>query len=376
MANPISRSLKEVTVFATGDPNEPSTWSNIPYFLVEALRRKQVQVHTVNLEMSKPLKLAYDASFRLPLKLLAPKSEYAYFRCPVNQWDVDRRIKAALRRYPNSQLNLFLTFSFTAAPFTATPSVQICDWPFEYRIGHFGKRKPDLLERETIRRERRCMESSSLVVSLFPGVAKHLATEYPKATTVIDEPEQLVSAKVNSSDILFIGAPHYRGGLERLVEAFRVLKMASPELRLHVVGMTEQQLGMTEAGMTCYGYLDKGIPEQRATYEALLKKARVIVNPTPKWGGFSSLVEAMYFGTPVVTTPYGEFVESFGDQLDFGAYCQDTGLESLCHAIQQATEPSGYSERCNCAHNAAKGHTWDAFVQRLLAELGFLPGSI
>ena len=372
--------LKEATVFASGDPNAPSTWSNIPHFLVETLRQSQVRVNTVNLAPSRLLKRTYDALVRLPLRLAQPKSAYAYFRTPVHEWDVSRRIGEAVRAYPASQLNLFLTFTFTGSRHSAVPSVQICDWPFEYHVRHFLQQEPTFLEREAIRRERRNMEDSRLVVSLFPGIAKYLSSQYPSARSIYlghvinttrTPSEQMLIMKEESQDVLFIGGPHYRKGAQHLVEAFGQLKANHPAMSLHLVGMTEHQVGRGGPGVSCYGYLDKGKPADAAKYYELIQCARVIVNPTPKWGGFSSLVEAMYFYTPVVAAPYGEFVETFGNELPFGFYCHDNSVPSLSFALENAISAEGYRERCLSAHRAARPHTWNAFVEKLMDRLGF-----
>lgn len=369
--------LKEVTVFATGDPNAPSTWSSIPHFLVETLRRNHVKVNTVNLAPTPLFRRICEAS----LRLAKTPSEYSYFRTPIHEWDVNRRIRRAVASFPHSQLNLFLTFSFVAEKQSSAPSVQICDWPFEYYVRHFQQRTPTALERESIGRERKNMQLASLVVTLFSGVKKFLETEYPLArsaylghvinTTRSVNKDQVMAAKEASEDILFVGRAKYLSGAKRLVQAFDLLKPTRPNLRLHVVGLSAQQLGKIRQDITCYGYLDKGNPEDEAKYYELIKNAIVIVNPTARWGGFSSLVEAMYFYTPVVATPYSEFVEAFGNSLSFGAYCHDESIPSLCSAIEQTIAEEGYQERCSRAHAAAMPHTWANFVGKLAGELEF-----
>lgn len=41
--------MKEVIVFTNGDSSKISTWSNVPYCFTEALLRKQVIVHRVDI---------------------------------------------------------------------------------------------------------------------------------------------------------------------------------------------------------------------------------------------------------------------------------------------------------------------------------------
>jgi len=377
-----SRELREVTVFATGDPEAASTWSNIPYFFVATLRRRGIRVNTVSLATSRVLKTAtYDLILRFPLRAIMPSSDYSYFRTPVHDRDVARRIRRAMAAYPDSQANFFLTYSFSAARLSPKPSALICDWPFEFRIRRMLRREPDFLERGVIRRERRAIDSAALVVSLFAGVAKTLKQDYPKARIaylghVINgecerSVEELVAGKEAERRLLFIGGPHYREGAQRLVAAWHVLRGRDGDLRLDVVGMRDADVGGPAPGLTCHGYLDKSVAAERAVYSELLGRASVIVNPTPRWAGFSSLVEAMYHCTPVVTTPYDEFVESFGAELGFGAYCREDTIEALVGAIARTLDATGYPERCRAARAAASDHTWDGFVDRLLPLLGF-----
>ncbi len=93
----------------------------------------------------------------------------------------------------------------------------------------------------------------------------------------------------------------------------------------------------------------------------------MVVNTTPRWGAFSSMAEAMYFHCPVITTPYPDFVRTFGEQIDFGWYCEPESGEDLRQALRQSFTQPGYRERCLRAHAAVRDFTWSAYVDKLLA---------
>ena len=100
-----------------------------------------------------------------------------------------------------------------------------------------------------------------------------------------------------------------------------------------------------------------------------MQKASVFVNPTEKWAGYSSTIEAMYYYTPVVVSPYEEFVGEFGKQINFGVYNKVFSKESLATSILSIFNADNYDELCLNAHNRVKDYTWDNYVERLLADV-------
>lgn len=374
--------INEVTVFATGDPNHASTWSNIPYFLVDVLKRNGVTVNTVDLSPNRLLKLGYDICLRLPVKLLFPGTHYAYFRTPLHAWDAKRRIVAAIRRYPRSTLNIFMTYTFSANGYGDLPSVQICDWPFDYQIRTFLDRKADILESAAVNREKSSMQKTDLVISLFDGVSRYLRSECNISNCkyyghvincgLYPDKDQLLTCKSASDEILFIGGRHYRKGAHRLIKAFKKLRVKYPSIKLNVIGMSAKEIGQSCQGLICHGRLNKDKHEESIKYYKLLSKARVIVNPTPKWAGFSSLVEAMYFYTPIVTTQFHEFKITFGDVSSFGSYCKDEGIEDLSKCIESLLDNEGYTDKCINAHNQVHDFTWDAFWHKVKTEVALI----
>jgi glycosyltransferase involved in cell wall biosynthesis len=257
------------------------------------------------------------------------------------------------------------------------------DWTYEYDIGRHHGRRPDWLERQSIRRENEQIEGSDLVVSLYPAVAKYMRSNFRNPNiqylgnviNCLNAPDanEILPAKANSTDILFIGGRQYLAGAKCLVQACSLLLSSCPDLRVHIVGLDSNTCGLLPDFARCYGYLDKRIVNDRNLYYALLKRARLIVNTTPNWAGFSAILEAMYFYTPVISSRYDEFIESFGSPIGFGHISEANEPAAIAPLIQEVMGLStdSYRKLCLNAHKAAQDHTWVAFCDKFL---GALPG--
>ena len=182
---------------------------------------------------------------------------------------------------------------------------------------------------------------------------------------------QIVLNKYRSQILLFIGREGYLEGARMLVQCFQELKKQYPKLELHIIGLTKNNFTFLPDNVYCYGYLDKSDDKDRACYYDLLLKAKVLINPTPVWAGYSSSVEAMYFYTPVVVSYYQSFVETFGEDISFGFYLKENKSLVLSELIMSILdqEESMYIHLCDAAHNAVKSFTWDSFVDKFLEKI-------
>lgn len=177
--------------------------------------------------------------------------------------------------------------------------------------------------------------------------------------------EHLIHNRQANLRLLFVGNFLYREGALKLIRVFQNLKRAEPDLSLHIIGMTQEELPIIK-GLYCYGYLHKDIPKERDKYYELLTHGTCFVNPAAQWGGYSSCIEAMYYGLPVVITPYNEFVEEFGKEINFGFYCHADDLEQQILRVLHAKH---YAELGRAAHNRVKDYTWSNYVDSFLKVL-------
>jgi glycosyltransferase involved in cell wall biosynthesis len=371
--------IREITVFTTGDSGKISTWSNVPYFFTETLLSKGIKINRVNLGPS-PFFIRFYSIFILGLlRIFYKKTNFTYFRTLAHYLNARRRIKIALKKYPNADVNVFLTFSFSSVGLSNKPCIQICDWTYDHYFRYFENRKPYFFEQNCIDRENRMIEGSDFVFPLFPGIVEYMKNHYSNKNifflgNVINSiyeisEDEVADIKMKSNDLLFVGDKKYIGGANSLIQAFKLVKKNYPDLKLHIIGMNEADLCEMPEGIHCYGYLDKGIDHDRVIYYELFKGAKVFINTTDKWGAFSATLEAMYFYNPVIVTPYDEFVRTFGEEIKFGYYCISNAPELLQERIEEILNHPSYNSLCINSHNSVKTFTWSACVDRLLDKI-------
>lgn len=284
-------------------------------------------------------------------------------------------------------MNLFLSYSFIS-PQRNIPNILWCDWPDEVVIERL-QRFPEWYERFWLKHEESSIRNADIVYSLFPVCAENMSRRYSRevaylnrnvVNTVSDERYELdddeVMQRYSAGKILFIGNKNYRDAALKLIADFTQLQSKNPHLELHIVGMNATDLNVSNPQIVCYGYLNKNSDVQRETYYNLLRSSLVIVNPAAKWGAFSSIVEAMYYGTPVIISPYEDFIVTFGDNINFGYYLSET---TTLQALMQKIISCPYDEykamsaaACACVAD----WTWDNYVRAFcddLTERGILP---
>lgn len=174
-----------------------------------------------------------------------------------------------------------------------------------------------------------------------------------------------IKLKIQSKKILFIGTDKYIIGANQILNVFKKLQKSIPDLSLHFVGLEKSLFKNVPENVFFYGYLDKDKTEHRTTYYELLRTARIFVNTNPKWGSFSSSLEVMHFYTPVIVSPYAEFVETFGKRFKGGFYSNnELDLEKNIISIIATGD---YYKYCIEAHNAVEEFTWENYSEKFLS---------
>lgn len=372
-----SKSITEVNVFTNGDSNNIATWSNIPYFLCNSLVEKGIKVNRINLDQKFLfLKIFKKVTFK-SLVAYHKNTSYEYFRSIFHFLNVRLRIKEAIKKYPEAEINIFLTFSFSAVGLSQKPCIQICDWPYSYHFNYFEKRKPDLFEKCSINRENRMIEGSDIVIPLFPSVADFMLSYYTNKNifylgNVINSDRtagpEIIRSKSDSNTLLFIGSSKYLEGAICLIDAYKQLITEFPNLTLHIIGMTRNDFNDVPDKVQFYGYLNKTIPSESAVYYSLIERATIFINTTPTWGGFSSTIEAMSYYTPVVVNSYPDFVKTFGNKIAFGSYCDNYPVE-IESKIKDILNHENYNNLCVEANKSVQSFTWDNFIDNVLKKI-------
>lgn len=368
--------MKEITVFSCGDSRSLSTWSNVPYLFTKTLEEKGIHVNRIDISPNKILNRIFNTlSYKIFKRCLHLRACPEFHRTRMHRYIIYRRIKKASEQYPHSELNLFLSFAFFN-PYSDEPNVLWCDWTDAIVIERLG-RAPMWYERLSLKHERRVMQRADFVFSLFPKCAQQMQKMYGREVLYLKQNvvntvwnqsfdlERIIQNRQATRQILFIGSHFYKSGALKLIHVFQRLKSSEPYLSLHIIGMIQDELPVT-ADLHCYGYLHKDIPKERDQYYELLTHCTCFVNPTKRWSGYSSSVEAMYYGSPVVVSPYDDFVTEFGRNIDFGFYCHK---DDLAQQILRVLHAENYADLCRSAHEHVKTYTWSNYINIFLSEL-------
>lgn len=216
---------------------------------------------------------------------------------------------------------------------------------------------------------------------MFPCCAKDMKQKYGRdvqwlgrnvVNTVENVPPdiaEIIRQRSISKKILFIGGYSYRGACQSLIDTFAKLKSKIKDIQLHIVGQQKENFTNLSQDIYFYGYLRKDDIQEREEYYKLLKSARVLINPASKWGGYSSTIEAMYYGCPIIVSPYDDFTAEFGNKISFGYYLnqQEQMEEKLEMIITLSREE--YEKMASSAHNVVKDYTWEKYVKCFLEDI-------
>lgn len=378
---PMNNKLRQITVFTEGDSSKLATWSNVPYFFTETLIEMDYKVNRVNISVWNLVGKIYDHSISQLLCILFPNHAYQFERTPIYNWLVEQKLKKYVEKDKNSDLYVFMSYTFYNK-WNKVPSITFSDWSYDYYIKKRCNRTPYFFEHAYLRKQFESFTHTTLIVSLFKGCADYMKQQIPRANVTFignnvinikvlppTKIESIIKKKQEKLCILFVGMKKYLSGAQLLIEAFKLLKVNYPNAELHIVGMDNSLLHFDDTSIYYYGYLHKDVETECRIYYKLLKEASIFVNPTKQWAGYSSTVEAMYYYTPIIVSPYNEFTQEFGHNIDFGLYNEIFDPNTLRDNILRIFTDKNYEGICLSAHNQVKDYTWHSYMLRLLKEI-------
>lgn len=369
----------EFLLFTCGDSNDISTWSNVPYLFAKTLEKKGHKVNRVDISPNKYLNRLFNTlSYTIFKRILKLQACPEFHRTWLHRFIIYRRIKKATKQYPNSHINLFLSYAFYNK-YSNKPSVLWCDWTDRIVIQRLG-RAPKFYEIASLQHEDNVMKQADKVYTMFPVCKRQMQALYNRdiihlernvVNTVFSgefDINQCICQRFYSKKIVFIGGKNYLGAAKELIKAFLLLYKKDKELELHIIGMTPSDLSVHNDNIFCHGYLRKNIKAQRDKYYHILHNCKVFVNPARQWGGYSSSIEALFYGCPIVVAPYNDFVEEFGKEICFGHYLDDNNLTNCIKKILDSSKDDYYN-MCKCAYNSVANYTWDNYIDEFIESL-------
>lgn len=372
--------MKEINLFTCGDSNDISTWSNVPFLFTKTLEEKGYKLNRVDISPNSVINRIFNtSSYIIFKKIFKSKACPEFHRTWLHRHIIYRRIKKATKQYPNALFNLFLSFAFNNK-YSNRPNVLWCDWTDRIAIERLN-RVPRFYEKASLHHEDDVMQKADKVYTMFPKCREHMEELYGREIIYINRNvvntvyNGYFDIKINietryvSNKILFIGNIRYIGAAKELVRAFDILKKDHNKLELHIIGMTKEQMGVDDCNIYCYGYLRKNVKEERDLYYSLMHSCKVLVNPAQQWGGYSSTIEAMYYGCPIIVAPYDDFVCEFGTDINFGKYtCDKEALHETIRSIID-TDKNKYKDLCFNAYKRVSDYTWNNYVDDFLKSL-------
>jgi glycosyltransferase involved in cell wall biosynthesis len=209
------------------------------------------------------------------------------------------------------------------------------------------------------------------IVETFPQYASKVRVVHLGATASISPLEftSLSQHGIHQPYFLFVGTLEPRKNLERLIQAYALLPKAQRDQLSFVVaggkGWGDLDLlallkksGLEES-VKLLGYVDE---QQLAT---LYANARFLAMPSIYEGFGLPLVEAMQYGTPVLTSNAGCLAEIAGDA---GVLVDPLSIESISHGIGRLMLDNGLLELLKLnAKRRGRQFTWRRCAEETLS---------
>jgi glycosyltransferase involved in cell wall biosynthesis len=375
-----------VNLFTWGDSNDINTWSNLPYFFARALVSRNVDVRRFNL--MPPMGLIHRAMDLLNSTLNRAASRCGLcprplFRVPAFHTLVNYHLRKTCRRFQDTDLNLFLTFSFSSYRYSHASVAHYCDRTYEHTLAERGMH-PTFLDRRLIWMEKQNLLNANYVFNLNRACLEFVRDRYGVPRPLLlsaginlgegdfPDPRALIARKEASRDILFIGRGHHHRGVDILLKAFeRFNEELSEPFTLHLVGV---QLPTPPAHVVVHEYLRKDNPAQYRQYLELLASARLFVFPM-RFGPIPGVLrEALWMCTPVILTNVPNAPERLQDgkngilaaKADPGEFAQ--WMSVLVKDRERWRRMAEY------ARESVRGETWGCTVDRFLHAIGWDDG--
>lgn len=376
--------IKEVTIYSNGDSNDLKTWSNVPYLFCKTLEEKGIKVNRVNIHANKKLLRIFNSFFFLIFRrILKRDTSPTLYRTLLHRWLINKRLNKATKAYPNTDLNIFLTYLFIN-PYSTKPNILWCDWSDRMVLERSGLQEK-WYERKALKKEDNVIKEADLVYTMFPICKKEMEKMYGRefrylGINVVNslykgkfDLKETIDIRFNSNHILFIGGMNYKYSAISLIRALDKynLERENQKLILDIIGLDDKQLNIeiNQEYINCHGYLDKSNKDQRDKYYKLLLSSKIYINPSKKWGAYSSCVEAMYYGCPIIVSPYEDFVENFGNKIEFGYYLKNEDMLPILLDRIFSLNKTEYSKLCENSHNIVKDYTWDNYIDLIIKDI-------
>lgn len=371
--------MKKIIVISEGNPFDPKTWSNIPFFLIKGLIDKGYEVYGINVGANKYVQYFFNHIICFFIKIFdGNDSEYKFNRTFLYDRFCKYKIKKEIKKIGNYDIAISTSYSFSPEKNNNIKRILLCDWTLDYHIQNFKMREATFLEKKAIKRQDNLLKDVDLIISLFPNIANIMAKKYYNVKYIgnvinIEKKDIKVDLekKYESNKILFIGGIRYLEGAIELIRAVDFLnKEKNMNLELNIIGLESNNFNFEiPNSIKCHGYLNKASEKENNLYYQLINESKICFNTTPIWAGFSSLVEVMELSTPVVVSKFDSFVNTFGTNFNEYYYCENSSAyiaEKIEYILN--LKKNDYFSLCIKMNSLVSGMTWEQFIDNLIKE--------
>jgi glycosyltransferase involved in cell wall biosynthesis len=342
------------------DANDVTSWSGIPYYVLNALKRQGVSI-----EMFSPLRRDFRHALA-PFKIAARLSnrEVEFDRFPFAMRSYARQLRKRMEQRPVDVILSTSTIPIALLE-CAQPIVCYTDALFHKMPGYYGGMW-DRLTRGAIRRGK-WQEERALEHCTISAYASNWAAEACRKLTRPDKIRVVpfgASIPVNHDmgtvqkwilerldrqpsecRLLFVGVDWVRKGGAIAVETARLLNQMGVNTRLTIVGCKPDE--EVPEYVEVLGFVNKRSSEGRKQLEELYRNATFFILPTQAEAAGIVFCEASAFGVPSITFKTGGVEDYVRDGINGICLPVDSKPEIFAGQIKEIIEDKGrYSALC------------------------------
>jgi starch synthase len=172
-------------------------------------------------------------------------------------------------------------------------------------------------------------------------------------------------------NILFIGVDFYRKGGLHLLQAFRIVKDAFPNAKLHIMGPRKLKIPHElSSGIVFHGFLSKKDPDQKQLFYSIVEDSSIFVMPSLYEPFGIAPLEAMVHEIPCILTRNWAFPEMVQPGVN-GELAECGNVNELADKIQfLLRNPDLLRSMGKAARRIVlENYTWDIVVKKLIDQI-------
>lgn len=192
-----------------------------------------------------------------------------------------------------------------------------------------------------------------------------ITVTYESADKIQDSPEVIAALK-DKQYIMYVGKPFPHKNLDRLIEAFNIIKTTSPNLVLALVGKKDINYSNVEKRAKSRGIRNLVFTDfvTEGQLRWLYENCQAYVFPSLSEGFGLPGLEAMIEGAPVVSSNYTCLPEIYGEAAE---YFDPMNIEDIASAIKRVIDNETLRKKLIAAgYEQASKYSWERMTKQTL----------